>query len=168
MTSLNDINEAVHLLSNATIPFQNRLTRIPYYYAEGEQYLVKHNDNINIVHAKSPFEATEKVKPQIKTAKWKVFDDEKCPQCTSCGMWMPFARYRRITGRNAREVTNFFPWCGAKMIAIDQCSDCPNAENGCWKDSGICYSCREDAWIYGKPIRVYEELKAKEQDSKHE
>ena len=100
--------------------------------------------------------------------KWKVFDDEKCPQCTSCGMWMPFARYRRITGRNAREVTNFCPWCGAKMIAIDQCSDCPNAENGCWKDSGICYSCREDAWIYGKPIRVYEELKAKEQDSKHD
>jgi hypothetical protein len=54
------------------------------------------------------------------------------------------------------------------MIAIDQCENCPHAENGHWKDDGICFSCREDAWIYGKPIRVYEELKEKEQDRKHE
>lgn len=46
------------------------------------------------------------------------------------------------------------------MIAIDQCSDCPHAENGCSREDGICYACREDAWVYGMPIRVYEELKA--------
>ena len=117
---------------------------------------------------KSPIEATEKAMPKYRTATWKTYDGEKCPQCTSCGMWMPFARYRRITGQNAREITNFCPWCGAKMMAIDQCENCPHAENGHWKDDGICFSCREDAWIYGKPIRVYEELKEKEQDRKHD
>ena len=96
----------------------------------------------------------------LRTAKWKVYGDEYCPQCTQCGAWMPFARYHRCTGTNAREMTRFCPGCGSKMIAIDQCSDCPHAENGCSREDGVCYACREDAWVYGRPIRVYEEQKA--------
>lgn len=27
-------------------------------------------------------------------AEWRVYEADT-PQCTACGMWMPFARYRR-------------------------------------------------------------------------
>lgn len=83
-------------------------------------------------------------------AKWKVYKDEKAPQCTHCGMWAPFARYRRGRGTNARELTDFCPNCGAKMLAIDECETCKYAKDGNWQENGICYACRGDTWIYGK------------------
>lgn len=46
------------------------------------------------------------------------------PQCSHCGMWMPFERYRRKTGVDAREITSFCLSCGAKMTAMPMCGDC--------------------------------------------
>ena len=83
-------------------------------------------------------------------ARWKVFDDEKAPQCTHCGMWAPFARYRRKTGQNARYLTDYCPYCGARMTGMDECFTCPYAEDRRWQENGICYACREDPWVYGK------------------
>lgn len=34
-------------------------------------------------------------------AEWRVYEADT-PQCTSCGMWMPFARYRRGQGTDAK------------------------------------------------------------------
>jgi hypothetical protein len=95
-------------------------------------------------------------------ARWKTFENEKAPRCTHCGMWMPFARYRRKQGANAREITDFCPNCGCKMVAIDQCADCPHAECGKSQEDGVCYACRGNAWIYGNPIRVYEQQRRKQ------
>lgn len=66
-------------------------------------------------------------------AKWKLFDGEKAPQCTSCGMWMSFARYKKKTGVNGRNITNYCPSCGAKMNGIDECLTCKYAKDGEWK-----------------------------------
>lgn len=84
-------------------------------------------------------------------AKWKVWEADT-PQCTHCGMWMPFARYRRGQGTNAREITNYCPWCGKKMTAMPMCAGCEYG-NGEWKDDGICFSCREQVWIPRKEHR---------------
>lgn len=84
-------------------------------------------------------------------AKWKIYKGEKAPQCTSCGMWAPFARYRRGQGTNAREITDYCPTCGKKMNAIDECETCKYAKEGNWQENGICYACRGKPWIYGKP-----------------
>lgn len=153
------LDKAVNTVSKSTIPWENRLTQIPYYYAEDGNYLIKDDEKIIFVKANNPIEAVGKAKEKSITAKWKVYDGEKCPQCTHCGMGMPFARYTQKTGVNGREITDYCPNCGSKMIAIDQCEDCPHAENGYWQDDGICFACREDTWVYGQPIRVYEEEK---------
>ena len=84
-------------------------------------------------------------------AEWKVYDYDT-PQCTHCGMWMPFARYRRGQGTNARSITDYCPWCGKKMTAMPMCGDCKYGQ-GAWKDDGICYACREQVWIPGAPRR---------------
>lgn len=83
-------------------------------------------------------------------ARWKIYDGEKAPQCTHCGMWAPFARYRRRTGLNGRDITPYCPECGAKMEGIDECYTCPEAKDGKWQDNGICFACRSDTWVYGK------------------
>ena len=82
-------------------------------------------------------------------AEWKVWEDDT-PQCTSCGMWMPFARYHRGRGTNARMITDFCPNCGKKMTAMPMCKSCTYG-GGKWKDDGICFACREQVWIPGKP-----------------
>lgn len=82
-------------------------------------------------------------------AEWKVYEYDT-PQCTSCGMWMPFARYRRGQGTNARRITDFCPSCGKKMTSMPMCESCVYG-NGKWKDDGICFACREQVWIPGKP-----------------
>ena len=84
-------------------------------------------------------------------AEWKVYDYDT-PQCTHCGMWMPFARYRRGQGTDARIITDFCPSCGEKMTAMPMCGDCEYGQ-GTWKDNGICYACREQVWIPGEPHR---------------
>ena len=83
-------------------------------------------------------------------AVWKVYNGEKAPQCTHCGMWAPFARYTRRTGVNARYLADYCPSCGAKMTAIDECGECMYADNGQWQDNGICFACRGEAWVYGR------------------
>ena len=83
-------------------------------------------------------------------ARWKVYKGEKAPQCTACGMWAPFARYRRSTGINARELSDYCSSCGAKITGIDECYDCKYSKDGEWQDNGICFACRGDAWICGK------------------
>lgn len=84
-------------------------------------------------------------------AEWRVYEDDT-PQCTNCGMFAPFARYRKWSGTNAREITNFCPSCGAKMTAMQICETCEYGK-GAWKDNGICYACRLQVWIPGKPHR---------------
>lgn len=84
-------------------------------------------------------------------AEWRVYEAD-IPQCTHCVMWMPFARYRRGQGTDAREITDFFPSCGKKMTAMPMCGSCAYG-NGEWKDDGICFACREQVWIPGKPHR---------------
>lgn len=84
-------------------------------------------------------------------AEWRVFEADT-PQCTHCGMWMPFARYRRGQGTDARNITDFCPACGKKMTAMPMCGSCEYGK-GAWKDDGICYACREQVWIPGKPHR---------------
>lgn len=81
-------------------------------------------------------------------ARWHVFEGKNAPQCTRCGMWAPFARYRRSTGVNARWLTNYCPECGAEMHSCDRCIGCKEADkdNNYWKENGICYACRENAW----------------------
>ena len=44
-------------------------------------------------------------------AEWRAYEADT-PQCTHCGMWMPFARYRRGQGTDARKITDFCPSCG--------------------------------------------------------
>lgn len=85
---------------------------------------------------------------ELTMAEWKVWDYDT-PQCTHCGMWMPFARYRRGQGTDARWITDFCPQCGAKMTAMPMCCNCEHGK-GEWKDDGICYACREQVWIPGK------------------
>ena len=82
---------------------------------------------------------------------WRIYEADT-PQCTHCGMWMPFARYRRRTGRDAREITDFCPSCGAKMTAMPMCEDCTYG-HGEWKDDGVCFACREQIWVPGKAHR---------------
>lgn len=84
-------------------------------------------------------------------AGWKVYRGEKAPQCTGCGMWAPFARYKRKTGQNARTLTDYCPSCGRKMEFCDDCAECEYAVDGKWQDNGICFACRGDAWVYGVP-----------------
>ncbi len=84
-------------------------------------------------------------------AEWRVYEYDT-PQCTSCGMWMPFARYRRGWGTNARYITNYCPHCGKKMTAMPMCGNCKYGQ-GKWKEDGICYACREQVWIPGAPHR---------------
>ena len=71
-------------------------------------------------------------------AEWRVYEYDT-PQCTSCGMWMPFARYRRGWGTNARYITNYCPHCGKKMTAMPMCGNCKYGQ-GKWKEDGICYA----------------------------
>lgn len=85
-------------------------------------------------------------------AEWKVYEFDT-PQCTSCGMWMPFARYRKCNGINGREITNFCPHCGQKMTAIPICKQCSYAKEGNWKDDGICFACRERVWVPNRAHR---------------
>lgn len=66
--------------------------------------------------------------------------------------WMPFARYRRGWGTNARYITNYCPHCGKKMTAMPMCGNCKYGQ-GKWKEDGICYACREQVWIPGAPHR---------------
>lgn len=84
-------------------------------------------------------------------AEWIVFECDT-PQCSHCGMWMPFTRYRRGQGTNARSITDFCPNCGKKMTAMPMCASCVYG-NGKWKDDGICFACREQVWTPGKPHR---------------
>lgn len=42
--------------------------------------------------------------------------------------------------------------CGEKMTAMPMCGECSYG-NGEWKDDGICYACREQVWIPGRPHR---------------
>lgn len=84
-------------------------------------------------------------------AEWRVYEADT-PQCTSCGMWMPFTRYRRGQGTNARAITNYCPSCGRRMTAMPMCGDCKYGQ-GAWKEDGICYACREQVWIPGAPHR---------------
>lgn len=84
-------------------------------------------------------------------AEWKIYEADT-PQCNKCGAWMPFARYRRGQGVNAREITDYCPYCGSKMTAMPLCGDCKYGQ-GEWKDNGICYACREQIWIPGAPHR---------------
>ena len=83
-------------------------------------------------------------------AHWKLYKGETALSCTHCGMGAPFARYRRKNGLNAREITNYCPFCGSKMTGIDECKDCPHSKNGEWQENGICFACRGDTWILGK------------------
>ena len=85
-----------------------------------------------------------------KPGRWEVYVGDKSPHCTSCGMWAPFAQYNRKHGTNARSITDYCPYCGAKMRGIDECIDCPHSSNGEWQDNGICFACRDDVWVYGK------------------
>ena len=94
------------------------------------------------------FAHTESERTVTGMAEWKVWDYDT-PQCTHCGMWMPFARYRRGQGTDARWITDFCPNCGAKMTAMPMCCNCEYGK-GAWKDDGICYACREQVWIPGK------------------
>ncbi len=87
----------------------------------------------------------------LTVARWIVYEDDT-PQCSSCGMWMPFARYRRGQGTDARDITGYCPYCGEKMTAMPMCGECSYG-NGEWKDNGICYACREQVWIPGRPHR---------------
>ena len=84
-------------------------------------------------------------------AEWMVFEHDT-PHCSSCGMWMPFARYRRGQGTNARTITDYCPHCGRKMTAMPMCGNCKYGQ-GAWKENGICYACREQVWIPGAPHR---------------
>lgn len=83
-------------------------------------------------------------------AKWEVYEGNTYPSCTHCGMSAPFARYSRKAGLNARYITDFCPYCGSKMTAIDECAECPYATVGHWNGDGICFACRGSTWIYGK------------------
>ena len=87
----------------------------------------------------------------LKMAEWMVHEADT-PQCSSCGMWMPFAKYRRGQGVNARSITDYCPYCGKKMTAMPLCGRCKYGK-GAWKDDGICYACREQTWIPGAPHR---------------
>lgn len=87
----------------------------------------------------------------VTMARWITYEDDT-PQCSSCGMPTPFARYRRRHGTNAREITDYCPSCGKKMTAMPMCGECSYG-NGKWKDDGICYACREQVWIPGRPHR---------------
>lgn len=84
-------------------------------------------------------------------AEWVVFENDT-PQCSGCGMWMPFARYWRGQGTYARKITNYCPCCGRKMTAMPMCGNCKYGQ-GAWKEDGICYACREQVWIPGAPHR---------------
>ena len=84
-------------------------------------------------------------------AEWRVYEADT-PQCTHCGMWMPFARYRRGQGTDARYITDYCPHCGSRMTAMPMCGDCKYG-HGEWKEDGICYACREQVWIPGAPHR---------------
>ena len=84
-------------------------------------------------------------------AEWKVYVADT-PQCTSCGMWMPFERYRRGQGTDARAITNYCPDCGSRMTAMPMCGGCKYGQ-GAWKEDGICYACRDQVWIPGAPHR---------------
>lgn len=84
-------------------------------------------------------------------AEWRIYEADT-PQCTNCGMWMPFARYQRGQGVNARTITDYRPHCGKKMTAMPMCGKCKYGQ-GAWKDNGICYACREQIWIPGAPHR---------------
>lgn len=88
-------------------------------------------------------------------AEWRAYEADT-PQCTSCGMWMPFARYRRGQGTNAREITDYCPHCGRKMTAMPMCGECKYGQ-GAWKEDGICYACRSQVWIPGAPHRKFGE-----------
>ena len=87
----------------------------------------------------------------LKMAEWIVYEADT-PQCSSCGMWMPFAKYRRGQGVNARRITDYCPHCGKKMTAMPLCGRCKYGQ-GAWKEDGICYACREQTWIPGAPHR---------------
>lgn len=65
-------------------------------------------------------------------SEWRVYTAD-IPRCTSCGMWMPFARYRRGQGTDAREITDYCPHCGKKMTAMPMCSGCSYGK-GAWKE----------------------------------
>ena len=82
-------------------------------------------------------------------AEWRVYEADT-PQCTGCGMWMPFARYRRGQGTDARKITDYCPCCGRKMTAMPMCGNCKDG-HGAWKEDGICHACREQVWIPGAP-----------------
>ena len=85
-------------------------------------------------------------------AEWKVYDSEDVPQCTHCGSYMPFARYRKGNGVNAREITDYCPWCGERMTNMPLCKDCAYGRGVC-KNDGVCYACRGQDWIPKRPHR---------------
>lgn len=71
-------------------------------------------------------------------SEWRVYTAD-IPRCTSCGMWMPFARYRRGQGTDAREITDYCPHCGKKMTAMPMCSSCSYGK-GAWKEEFLRFS----------------------------
>lgn len=83
-------------------------------------------------------------------AHWKVYEGDNFPSCTSCGMCAPYARYRRQTGANARDITDYCPSCGEKITGIDECMECPYSKDRQWQENGICFACRGDTWVSGK------------------
>ena len=86
--------------------------------------------------------------------RWKVYNGDKFPSCTSCGREAPHARYNRKNGTNAREITDYCPNCGNRMLGMDDCLSCQYANDGRWQDKGICFACREKPWVFGKKQNI--------------
>lgn len=118
------------------------------------------NDNAIRGHYKNVFNDIIDQQPTVQVrynheARWMVFDGDLTPSCSHCGMAAPSARYRRKDGVNAHELTEFCPSCGAKITAMDECKNCPHAEDGKWQDNGVCFACREKTWLPGQKHNDY-------------
>lgn len=85
-------------------------------------------------------------------AEWMEFGDGVLC-CSHCGMAAPYARYRRCQGVNAYDLADYCPHCGAQMDAFPDCAECEDAHCGEWRENGICFACRQNAWIKGRKHR---------------
>ena len=61
--------------------------------------------------------------------------------CMNCGAF--------LTDRDL----DYCPHCGAQMDAFPDCAECEDAHCGEWCENGICFACRENAWITGRKHR---------------